>query len=245
MSLPLLDVLPDQTISIFVEAPLPGVIKAREEPVGLQVAGNLFMVSDFSAIVVSQGEDAILIGFQIVTDRIRNSLRCFIGGLDSNAKSCFTLNKCHKDWVALFADHGISLPIPYATAQIDDFRTFINGYPVLDLSTPLDAAIALASLLLTSQVGVKVASIALISIDMLVNPLGADASLIIIVQVTIDLLPSPHGSSFQSQSILHPKYGCGEFGPVVNTPGNAPILVGIRADLCYDEAPGKSSICGH
>jgi hypothetical protein len=31
----------------------------------------------------------------------------------------------------------------------------------------------------------------------------------------------------------------------VNTPDGAPALVGIRADLCCDEAPGKSSICGH
>ena len=67
-----------------------------EEPFSLQVVGNLFMVSEFSAIVVSQGEDAILMGFQVVTDRIRNSLRCFIGSLDSNAKSRFTLNKRHK-----------------------------------------------------------------------------------------------------------------------------------------------------
>ena len=79
--------------------------------------------------------------------------------------------------MALFANHGISLPIPYAAAQIDDFRTFLNGYPVLDLATPLEAAIALSSLLLTSQVGVKVATTALISLGMLVNPLGADASL--------------------------------------------------------------------
>lgn len=91
------DVLPDQTIGIFVEAPLPGVIRVSEEPFGFQVVGNLLMVSEFSAIVVSQGEDAILIGFQVVTDRLRNSLRCFIGGLDSNAKSRFTLNKRHKD----------------------------------------------------------------------------------------------------------------------------------------------------
>jgi hypothetical protein len=90
--------------------------------------------------------------------------------------------------VPLFADHSISLPIPYATAQIDDFRTFINGDPVLDLATQFDAAIALASLLLTSQVGVQVATTSLISIDTLVNPFGADALLVMIVKVPIDLL---------------------------------------------------------
>ena len=93
--------------------------------------------------------------------------------------------------MSLFADHRISLPIPYAAAQIDDFRTFLNGDPVLDLATPLDAAIALASLLLRSQVGVKVATTALISIDIMVNPLGADASLSSLVQVAIDLLWAP------------------------------------------------------
>ena len=44
------DVLPDQTIGIFVEAPLPGVIRVSEDPFGLQVVGNMFMVSEFSAI---------------------------------------------------------------------------------------------------------------------------------------------------------------------------------------------------
>ena len=48
------DVLPDQTIGIFVEAPLPGVIRVSEEPFGLQVVGDLFMVSKFSAITPSE-----------------------------------------------------------------------------------------------------------------------------------------------------------------------------------------------
>ena len=69
--------------------------------------------------------------------------------------------------------------------------TFFNRDPVLDLATPLDAAIALATFFLTSQVGVKVATTALISIYTLANLLGADASLINIVQVTINLLWAP------------------------------------------------------
>ena len=88
----------------------------------------------------------------------------------------------------LFADHSICLPIPNTVAQVNYFRAFLNGYFILDLATPLDAAIALASLLLTSQVGVKVATTSLIGIDILLNPLRADAWLIIIFKVTIDLL---------------------------------------------------------
>jgi hypothetical protein len=55
------------------------------------------MVCKFSSIVVGQGENAILMGFQVLTDGIRDSLRCFIGGLDGNGKSCLPLNKRHKD----------------------------------------------------------------------------------------------------------------------------------------------------
>jgi hypothetical protein len=69
----------------------------------------------------------------------------------------------------LFADHGIGLPIPDVAAQVDDFRTLLNGHFILDLATPLDAAIVLTPLLLTSQVGVNVITAALISIDMLVD----------------------------------------------------------------------------
>ena len=85
----------------------------------------------------------------------------------------------------LFADHSICFPIPNTVAQVNYFRAFLNGYFILDLATPLDAAIALASLLLTSQVGVKVATTSLIGIDILVNPRRADAWLIIIFKVTL------------------------------------------------------------
>ena len=91
----------------------------------------------------------------------------------------------------LFADHSICLPIPNAVAQVNYFRVFLNGYFILDLATPLDAAIALASLILTSQGGVKVATTSLISINILVNPLRTDAWLTIIFKVTIDLLWAP------------------------------------------------------
>ena len=64
-------------------------------------------------------------------------------------------------------------------------------YSILDLATPLYTAIALAPLLLASQVGVKVATVALISIDIVVNTLRANAWLIIIFQATTDLLWAP------------------------------------------------------
>jgi hypothetical protein len=63
--------------------------------------------------------------------------------------------------------------------------------PRFDLATPLNAAIALVSLLLTCRLGVKVAPTAHISINILVNPLGSEASLCSIVQVPIDLLWAP------------------------------------------------------
>lgn len=91
----------------------------------------------------------------------------------------------------LFADHSICFPIPNTVAQVNYFRAFLNGYFISDLAAPSDAAIALASLLLTSKVGVKVATTSLINIDILVNPLRADAWLIIIFKVTIDLLWAP------------------------------------------------------
>ena len=89
--------MPDQTIGVFVEAPLPGVIGVREETLGSQLAGNLFMVSKFSAIVVGLGENPFLIGLQVITDRVRDSARCFFGGLYRNGKSRLTLNQRHKD----------------------------------------------------------------------------------------------------------------------------------------------------
>ena len=91
------DVLADQAIGVFVEAPLPRVIGVSEETLSRQLSGDLFMVSKFSAIVVGQGENPSLIGLQVITDRIRDSPRCFIDSLDGNGKSRLALNKCYKD----------------------------------------------------------------------------------------------------------------------------------------------------
>ena len=90
------DVLPDQTVGVFIKAPLPGVIGVSAEPLGSQFVGDLFMVCEFSAIVLGQGKNSIMIGFQVLTAYIGDSLRCFIGSLDGNGKSCLPLNKCHK-----------------------------------------------------------------------------------------------------------------------------------------------------
>ena len=69
----------------------------REETLSRQLSGDLFMVSKFSAIVVGQGENPFLIGLQVITDRIRDSPRCFIDRLYGNGKSRLALNQCHKD----------------------------------------------------------------------------------------------------------------------------------------------------
>ena len=48
----LCDVLADQAIGVSVEAPLPTLIAVGKEAWGHQLAGDLFMVCKFSAIVV-------------------------------------------------------------------------------------------------------------------------------------------------------------------------------------------------
>jgi hypothetical protein len=93
--------------------------------------------------------------------------------------------------VSLLPDHGIGFPIPNAAAQVNDCRTFFNGYSILNLAAPLDTAIALAPLLLASQAGVKVAAVTLVCIDVLVDPFWADAWLTNIFQMTCDLLRAP------------------------------------------------------
>ena len=90
--------------------------------------------------------------------------------------------------MSLLADHGIGFPIPNTAAQINDCRAFLDGYSILNLAAPLDTAIALAPLFLTSQVGVKVATVKLVCIDTLVDPFWADTWLTNVFPVTCDLL---------------------------------------------------------
>ena len=88
----------------------------------------------------------------------------------------------------MLADHGIGFPIPNTAAQINDCRAFLDGYSILNLAAPLDTAIALAPLFLTSQVGVKVATVKLVCIDTLLDPFWADTWLTNVFPVTCDLL---------------------------------------------------------
>jgi hypothetical protein len=79
----------------------------------------------------------------------------------------------------------------------------------LPLTAPFGTAIALAPLLLTSQMGVKVATVTLVCIEMPVDPFWADAWLTNIHQMTCNLLgvqflpdhlfnPRPHYTSGQN-----------------------------------------------
>ena len=75
------DVLPDQTVGVFIKAPLPGVIGVGEEPLSSQSVGDLFMVCEFSAIVVGQGKNSIMIGFQVLTDCIGTACAVLLAAL--------------------------------------------------------------------------------------------------------------------------------------------------------------------
>ena len=61
------DVLPDPTVGVFIEAPLPGVIGVSEEPLHSQLVGDLFKVCKLSALVIGQGKNSIVIGLQALT----------------------------------------------------------------------------------------------------------------------------------------------------------------------------------
>ena len=102
--------------------------------------------------------------------------------------------------MSLLTDYGIGFPIPNAATQVNDRRAFLNGYSILDLAAPLSTAIALAPLFLTSRVGVKVATVTLVCIDMLVGSFRADAWLVNVFQMTCDLL----GAQFFADHFFNP-----------------------------------------
>ena len=60
------------------------------------------------------------------------------------------LDQCHQGASALFADHGITLPVAQATTGINDGGTFIDRDLVGNDAGPIIAAIAFAPFLLTA-----------------------------------------------------------------------------------------------
>ena len=85
------DVLPDQTIGIFVEAPLPGVIRVSEEPFGVQVVGDLFMVSEFSSIVVIPNGANADSGWGFPKPGKCDSMAAYLGGRSDGCSNRITV----------------------------------------------------------------------------------------------------------------------------------------------------------
>lgn len=81
------------------------------------------------------------------------------------------------------ADDGVSLPVTQAVLPVDDNRALVDGNPVLELAPAiLAASVAFPVGLLTVQVRVKVAAPGLVGVDEAVDPLGADAEPLFLVE---------------------------------------------------------------
>ena len=114
-----------------------------------------------------------------------------VGSLGNDAVACPALRKRDQNRAAGLADHGVGLPVSGAGAFLDDLRPLFDRNPAPDLTPALIAPVALPALFLATQVGMKVAALALVCINRLVDPFVTDMQSLLHRQPAADLLRTP------------------------------------------------------
>lgn len=146
-----------------------------EADVGLKALGDVAMASELFAVVQRDGMHHLLDRLQQAGGGIPGLGRRLPGKLADQGKARFAFHQRDERPLAVSADDGIALPVAQAAPALYHRRPLVDGNPVFELTPALPAAsVALAVGFLTAQVSVKIAAGRLVSVDILVDPLGAD-----------------------------------------------------------------------
>lgn len=86
-----------------------------------------------------------------------------------------------------FADDSIKFPVAQTSTLLNDCRSLLNGDLVRNLSPALVSTIALLALLLTAQVSIERATIALVLQNVLIDPLVVYSEMPLLLQPKADL----------------------------------------------------------
>lgn len=149
------EVLSNEPVGVLVRTTLPGGIRMREADAGLKVSGHAFMVGEFPAIVIGEGMHPVLVRGEAARDGGSDRLRGFARNGLNDAVAGLAPHQRHQGTALALADHGVTVPVTQALADLHDGRTRIDRHRVGYAPAPLVAAIALAPGLLTAQATIE------------------------------------------------------------------------------------------
>src|SRR5205085_7394714 len=121
-------------------------------------------------------------------------LNCCLGlalNLSQARQLGLALNDRDDGLLMVLADDRIDFPVTNSLFIGDHGGALINAFAIGDLAAPVVLAIAFATLLLTTQMLVKVAALALVGIDVLIDMLMASRRLTLLFERAADLFRRP------------------------------------------------------
>jgi hypothetical protein len=79
------EVLSDEAVGVFISASLPGGIGIGKEEIGIKAIGDLFVKSEFGAVIRSHRKDQVLDRQEFLADSVTDGLSRFDGNLFKKA----------------------------------------------------------------------------------------------------------------------------------------------------------------
>ncbi len=118
-----------------------------KEDIRIQFFRNTLMIRKLMAIIRRDRMDSDRQRLHELDNSIRHSLSGLALDLSQESQSRLSLRKRDNGMTMPFSDNRIHFPITQALACIHNCRPLVDTHPVLDLSTPVIAPIALPALL--------------------------------------------------------------------------------------------------
>jgi len=124
----------------------------RKEEIGIDAAGNAFVLRKLLSVVGRQRMHPVRKRRQQGDDGIGNGLGSFTLYLANQCIARFALVERNQRLLLAGADDQVAFPIAKTQARVDDGGTLLDGNLVGNSSASLAATVALLSQLLTAQV---------------------------------------------------------------------------------------------
>ena len=146
------------------------------------------MMSEFLAIIGSDGTHRFLVGFQQVYSGFSNQISLFLFKLSDKGEFRLPLNEAKQCSFVLFPDDGIDLPITDPPSGIDNGRSFIDTDTALYLTSTIMGPVAFSVLFMReAEMAVERTSFGLIVENMLIDTLMTNSKMVHSCQKTGNL----------------------------------------------------------
>ena len=189
------EVLSDEPVGIFVEAPFPGSVGMGEVELGLELLSDALVEGELFAIVRSQCEDEVAVRPEGLNDRVSDQISFGCFDVSQNEHFSFPFHHGNQSSLPSFPEDGVQFPVSDSRFLVNDRRPLVDADGVLDSPSPAFGFQAFTPLFpAEAEVVVEVTALALVSVDELVDGLVTDPRTAFSSESPANLLRTPSRS---------------------------------------------------